>query len=426
MNTFKKSLWNLTSHSFQIKSFHRFFSATVSPNKYTHPFGIVLDIDGVLFRGRKLLPRVKEALRMLTNGKGKLQVPTVFLTNGTNSSQKEKAQKLSQMLEFEIPAECMIMAHGPLRTLTDLHNKQVLAVGQNNAAAIARSVGFKKIMTIEKLIDTFPHLACTDFSRKLLTKKETAKLRENFQPIEAIVMLGEPLKWETSLQLILDCLLTMGTMDDVIRGVNGSFKQLPLIACNVDLVWMAEEGSPLPRIGHGVFIHFLESLYETLTGLRLDFQAVLGKPTEISYLHAAHILQRQAQLMGRDDVKQIYVIGDNPMSDVLGARLFDRYLRHGGHGRFDHFDLDQFEEQDDQLPKVRSRHVVERCVSVLVETGVYQEGCKMNGVVKPISMLYEALAPGEQLFLRQPNYVESDLYAAVRTILSREGFRTVY
>ena len=31
---------------------------------------------------------------------------------------------------------------------------------------------------------------------------------------------------------------------------------------------------------------------------------------------------------------------DNPMSDVLGAKLFDRYLRHGGRGRFDHLDLD--------------------------------------------------------------------------------------
>lgn len=29
---------------------------------------------------------------------------------------------------------------------------------------------------------------------------------------------------------------------------------------------------------------------------------------------------------------------------MLGAKLFDRYLRHGGLGRFDHIDLDTFEE----------------------------------------------------------------------------------
>ena len=81
-------------------------------------------------------------------------------------------------------------------------------------------------------------------------------------------------------------------------------------------------------------------------------------------------------------IKTLYVIGlvrfilfyikfsDNLMSDVLGAKLFDRYLRHGGRGRFDQVDLDLFEESDP--PEVRTRHVVDRCISILVETGVYQ------------------------------------------------------
>lgn len=64
------------------------------------------------------------------------------------------------------------------------------------------------------------------------------------------------------------------------------------------------------------------------------------------------------------------------MSDVLGAKLFDRYLRHGGRGRFDHLDLDLLEESD--LPGVRTRHVVDRCVSILVETGVYKGDFRAN------------------------------------------------
>lgn len=57
---------------------------------------------------------------------------------------------------------------------------------------------------------------------------------------------------------------------------------IPIVACNVDLVWMADVASQLPRIGHGTFIHILDSLYEKLTGQHLQFRATLGKPTEVN------------------------------------------------------------------------------------------------------------------------------------------------
>ncbi|CAL2039979.1 unnamed protein product [Caenorhabditis brenneri] len=394
--------------------------------RHAHPFGIVLDIDGVLFKGRNMLPRVKEAFSLITDKKGNFVVPTVFLTNGTNSTEKLKAAQLSEQLGFKIPADHVLMSHSPLRMFTDLHDKQVLVVGQKNARALAKGVGFKKVTTIDHLVKWFPHLDCTDFSRKIVDPKETEAARKRFRPIEAIVMLGEPLKWETSLQLMLDCVLTYGKMDTMIFPLIAGGRRpdhIPIVACNVDLVWMADIASQLPRIGHGVFIHILDTLYEKLTGQHLQFRATLGKPTEVSYLHAAHRIQRQARAMKLDDVKYLYVIGDNPMSDVLGARLFDRYLRHGGVGRFDHLDLEAFDVNDGEKPRVRTRNVVERCISILVETGVHQEHVHMNGVVKPISALIDNLSKGEQLLLNQPNFVEYDLHAAIRTILRRECYR---
>ncbi|EFP11656.1 hypothetical protein CRE_30281 [Caenorhabditis remanei] len=394
--------------------------------RHAHPFGIVLDIDGVLFRGRNLLPRVKEAFSLITDKKGNFVVPTVFLTNGTNSTEKIKAAQLSEQLGFRIPADHVLMSHSPLRMFTDLHDKQVLVVGQKNATSIAKGIGFKKVTTIDHLRKWFPHLDCTDFSRKHVDPKETEAARKRFRPIEAIVMLGEPLKWETSLQLMLDCVLTYGRMDTMVFPlIAGGLRpdHIPIVACNVDLVWMADVASQLPRIGHGVFIHVLDTLYEKLTGQHLKFTATLGKPTEVSYLHAAHRIQRLAKAMKLGDVKYLYVIGDNPMSDVLGARLFDRYLRHGGVGRFDHLDLEAFEGNDGEKPRVRTRNVVERCISILVETGVHQEHVHMNGVVKPISALIDNLSKGEQLLLNQPNFVEYDLHAAIRTILRRECYR---
>ncbi|CAI5449551.1 unnamed protein product [Caenorhabditis angaria] len=111
------------------------------------------------------------------------------------------------------------------------------------------------------------------------------------------------------------------------------------------------------------------------------------------------------------------------MSDILGANLFDRYLKHGGCGRFDHLNLDTFEENDGEYPKVRTKNVVERCISILVETGVYQSHGNMNGVVQPISSIICDLSPGERKRLYQPTYVENDFYSAIRTILSREKYR---
>ncbi|EGT38615.1 hypothetical protein CAEBREN_30456 [Caenorhabditis brenneri] len=185
--------------------------------RHAHPFGIVLDIDGVLFKGRNMLPRVKEAFSLITDKKGNFVVPTVFLTNGTNSTEKLKAAQLSEQLGFKIPADHVLMSHSPLRMFTDLHDKQHWPKGSNilkKILLIRREffrVGFKKVTTIDHLVKWFPHLDCTDFSRKIVDPKETEAARKRFRPIEAIVMLGEPLKWETSLQLMLDCVLTYGS-----------------------------------------------------------------------------------------------------------------------------------------------------------------------------------------------------------------------
>uniref|UniRef100_A0A1I7XA52 Cat eye syndrome critical region protein 5-like n=1 Tax=Heterorhabditis bacteriophora TaxID=37862 RepID=A0A1I7XA52_HETBA len=107
--------------------------------RVTNSFGIVLDIDGVLLRGRELLPRVKDAFRLITDENNSFQIPTVFLTNGTNCMRKEKAEKLSDHLGFPITPHQVIMAHSPLRMFHDLHKKHVLVVGQSNARSIAEA-----------------------------------------------------------------------------------------------------------------------------------------------------------------------------------------------------------------------------------------------------------------------------------------------
>lgn len=74
------------------------------------------------------------------------------------------------------------------------------------------------------------------------------------------MLLGEPINWESALQVITDLLLTDGNPGAVPVALNSSRKHLPVIACNRDLVFKA--AADLPRFGHGAFLTCLETLYK--------------------------------------------------------------------------------------------------------------------------------------------------------------------
>lgn len=65
-------------------------------------FGLLFDIDGVLLRGKKLIPAAKNAFLRLSDENGKLRVPTVFVTNAGNASAKTKSEQLSELLNVKV------------------------------------------------------------------------------------------------------------------------------------------------------------------------------------------------------------------------------------------------------------------------------------------------------------------------------------
>ena len=91
------------------------------------------------------------------------------------------------------------MAHSPLRMFNEFHNKHVLVTGQGPVELIARNLGFKKITTIDQLRVAFPVLDAVDHKRRAVNACPNEK---NFPHIEAVVLFGEPVRWETSLQVI--------------------------------------------------------------------------------------------------------------------------------------------------------------------------------------------------------------------------------
>lgn len=62
----------------------------------------MFDIDGVIVRGRKVLPFAPDAFRKLVDVNGRFKVPTVFVTNGGNMLRNDKALQLSNWLGIDV------------------------------------------------------------------------------------------------------------------------------------------------------------------------------------------------------------------------------------------------------------------------------------------------------------------------------------
>lgn len=86
---------------------------------------------------------------------------------------------------------------------------------------------------------------------------ELLKAQQDFRPIDAILLLGEPVKWERSLQLLIDVLMTNGDPRQKFKYMRDP--HVPIIACNKDLTFKG--AAALPRFGHGAFLECLQALY---------------------------------------------------------------------------------------------------------------------------------------------------------------------
>ena len=250
-------------------------------------FGLMFDIDGVIVRGRTVLPSAPEAFQLLYDSKcARWRIPSIFVTNAGNTLRQQKADQLSNWLNVPVTEEQVVMSHSPLKMFTEYHDKQVLVVGQGPVETIAHSLGFRKVITMDRLRHMFPSLDCVDHKRR---RAAPCSFNQYFPRVEAVVMFGEPIRWETSLQLLVDVLMTDGHPSSSPSQVPSP--HLPILACNMDLQWMAE--AVLPRFGHGAFLLCLENLYKKVTGLDLVYTALIGKPSEITYRHGEHVLQQQ-------------------------------------------------------------------------------------------------------------------------------------
>ncbi|XP_068608697.1 haloacid dehalogenase-like hydrolase domain-containing 5 [Brachionichthys hirsutus] len=407
------------------------FCGTHSNSKRQPRFGLLFDIDGVLVRGRMPIPAAKKSFKKLVDSQGQFVVPVVFVTNAGNCLRQTKADQLSHILGVSITQDQVIMSHSPLRMFKKFHEKCVLVSGQGPILEIAKTLGFKNVVSIDMLRESFPLLDMVDHNRR---PKLPFNPVHSLPEVEAVILFGEPVRWETNLQLITDILLTNGNLS----GPQNSqtVPHLPLLACNMDLMWMAEAHSP--RFGHGTFLVCLENIYKKITGRELKYEALMGKPSELTYHFAEYLIRSQAmQRQWELPITSLYAIGDNIMTDIYGANLYSRHLEErlatknskaiakmaaatgSAAAMPQEDDIEVVWESELALPSATS------CKSVLVCTGVYNP--KANVPSDASRCIKETVFHGHRDFrfdpvLVHPDHIVQDVEEAVDLIFEQEKF----
>nr|XP_030139325.3 haloacid dehalogenase-like hydrolase domain-containing 5 isoform X2 [Taeniopygia guttata] len=250
-------------------------------------FGFLFDIDGVLVRGRTPIPAARTAFRKLVNSQGQFLVPVVFVTNAGDCLRQKKADQLSHLLGVPISQDQVMMSHSPLRMFKSYHEKCVLVSGQGPLLDIAQDLGFCQPITIDTLREKRPLLDAVDHDRRPSILSPSAV---ELPKIEAVVLFGEPVRWETSLQLIIDVLLTSGYPGNPYGQEN--YPHIPVLACNMDLMWVAEAQSPRDNLmtdvyGANLYNRYLQESSRTGSKPLLQAKASAGRALLLPRAHEA-------------------------------------------------------------------------------------------------------------------------------------------
>lgn len=193
-----------------------------------------------------------------------------------------------------------------------------------------------------------------------------------------------------------------------------------------------------------MFLVCLESLYKKITGCELKYKALIGKPSVVTYNYAEMLIRQQAESLGwTQPVNRIYAIGDNPMADIYGANLYNRYLQASRRARAEMQAKGGREPQpkaDEDNPKMNSTELgvvsqlygieeclPETCSSILVCTGVYSRDQQELPSDTRQTVTKQLVFHGHRDFrfdpdLTQPSFVVQDVREAVELVFQQEGW----
>jgi len=105
------------------------------------------------------------------------------------------------------------------------------------------------------------------------------------------------------------------------RAKNPTAQSIPIYFSQGDLLCPTEH--PTPRMSQGTFRIALEAIYKSITGHELE-RTVYGKPEPATYKYADEVLASWMETIHNEEKlpKNIYMVGDNPASDIVGGNMY--------------------------------------------------------------------------------------------------------
>ncbi|CAD0108302.1 unnamed protein product [Aureobasidium uvarum] len=289
--------------------------------KFAKNMAFAFDIDGVLVHGDRLIPEGKRALEIL-NGDNELgiKIPHIFLTNGSGKREVPRCEQLSKILGNPVALDQFIQSHTPMRALSEYYSTVLVVGGEGyKCREVAEEYGFKDIVVPNDIIAWDPTIApfrvFTDEERATSRPRDFSKIN-----IDAIMVFSDSRDYATDMQIIIDLL----------KSENGRFgtvakdpvsQRIPIYFSQGDLLCPSEH--PYPRMSQGAFRIGLEAMYKALTGVDLE-RVVYGKPELATYKYADEVMTSwMEQIHGEEKLPEnIYMVGDNPASDIIGGNMY--------------------------------------------------------------------------------------------------------
>ncbi|OBA21695.1 HAD-superfamily subfamily IIA hydrolase [Metschnikowia bicuspidata var. bicuspidata NRRL YB-4993] len=365
-------------------------------------YAFCFDIDGVILRGPNTIPQAVDAIKML-NGENKynIKVPSIYVTNGGGKPEKVRAEDLSKRLQTEIKIEQIIQGHTPMRDLVPVYENVLVVGGVGNVCRhVAESYGFKNVFTPLDILKWNP--AVSPYHD--LTEEETQCCRHDVDfsktTIDAILVFADSRNWAADQQIILELLLSK---NGVMGTESKTYDEGPEIYfAHSDFIWATNY--KLNRYGMGALQVSIAALYKEHTGHELKVHR-FGKPQAGTFKFANKILSKWRKGMLDEHLKKLSVNDPNAGdADILIGEDGEEFINQAKleAGNYE----DEYEENDGkiieklgelsvqdkitlQMPPASTVYFVgdtpesdirfanshdDSWFSILVKTGVYQEG----------------------------------------------------
>ncbi|KAM3140631.1 hypothetical protein pb186bvf_007229 [Paramecium bursaria] len=250
---------------------------------------VVSDIDGVIVRGKQIIKGSDYVVNSILQ---KPSIPFYLLTNGGGQLEQEKAIGLNKILKSNFQKEQVILNFTPLRQIMgEYRDRLSLICGAGKTIEIAEDSGLKQFITINEL-----QALKNRYNFKTYRQSKINEIKETLiqrcvnidKKFEAVFIVYDPIEWENDIQQIVDIL------------------KVDIKTPYLYVFW-------LPRFAFGLFTASLKSICKQRLGQEPNI-IYYGKPSTNTFKYVESLIHQS-----NPNVGNIYMIGDNPKSDIRGA-----------------------------------------------------------------------------------------------------------